>query len=91
MGKPKAEVAADFIMARVPGVTVTPHFCKIEDKDRDFYEQFHIIVLGLDSVEARRWMNSMIHSFVQYDDEARGHHNRAHTLARAHTVEGVLP
>ncbi len=85
MGKPKAEVAADFIMARVPGVTVTPHFCKIEDKDRDFYEQFHIVVLGLDSIEARRWMNSTIHSFVQYDDEARGHHNSAHTFARAPT------
>ncbi len=88
MGKPKAEVAADFIMARVPGVTVTPHFCKIEDKDRDFYEQFHIVVLGLDSIEARRWMNSMIHSFVQYDDEAPTT-ARTHSRAHTHWHEGV--
>jgi len=30
----------------------------------DFYEQFHVLVLGLDSVEARRHMNSVACSFL---------------------------
>ena len=43
---------------------VTPHFCRIEDKPIEFYEQFHIIVLGLDSLEARRYMNQVACSFL---------------------------
>ena len=34
VGRPKAEVAAERIMERVQGVTVTPHFERIEDKAR---------------------------------------------------------
>ena len=34
MGRPKAEVAAERIMERVQGVTVTPHFGRIEEKVR---------------------------------------------------------
>ena len=64
VGKPKAEVAAQRIEERVSGVTVTPHFCRIEEKPLDFYEQFHIIVLGLDSLEARRYMNQVACSFL---------------------------
>lgn len=37
IGKPKAEVAAKFINDRIPGSDVVPHFCKIQDKDEDFY------------------------------------------------------
>jgi len=48
VGKAKAEVAAERIMGRVRGVRVTPHFCRIEDKDPSFYREFNIIVLGLD-------------------------------------------
>ena len=63
-----AEVAAEFITARVPGVKVTPHFCRIESKDQSFYRQFQIFVTGLDSVPARRWMNAMIFSLLHFDD-----------------------
>eukprot|EP00854_Cymbomonas_tetramitiformis_P014306 gene14306-16918_t len=51
VGKSKATVAAERVMQRVHGVSVTPHFCRIEDKPPEFYQAFHIIVLGLDSVE----------------------------------------
>ena len=39
----------------------------IQDKPLDFYEQFHVIVLGLDSLEARRYMNSVACSFLEFD------------------------
>ena len=64
IGQPKATVAANRIMGRIPGVAVTPHHCMIQDKALDFYEQFHVLVLGLDSLEARRYMNSIACSFL---------------------------
>uniref|UniRef100_A0A4W4EL43 NEDD8-activating enzyme E1 catalytic subunit n=1 Tax=Electrophorus electricus TaxID=8005 RepID=A0A4W4EL43_ELEEL len=68
VGHPKAEVAADFINSRVPGCHVVPHFKKIQEFDESFYRQFHIIVCGLDSIIARRWMNGMLLSLLVYDD-----------------------
>lgn len=69
VGKGKATVAADFINDRVAGCKVTPHFDRIESFDESFYRQFHLIVCGLDSIVARRWMNGMLLSMVGYDDE----------------------
>ena len=69
IGKSKAIVAADYINTKLaPSVQVTPHFCKIQDKDESFYEQFHIVISGLDSVIARRWINGMLISLLKYDD-----------------------
>ncbi|KAL0581535.1 NEDD8 activating enzyme [Marasmius crinis-equi] len=64
VGHPKATVAAEFIMKRVPGVKVTPYFGKIQDKDDDYYLQFNLIICGLDSVEARRWINATLVNLV---------------------------
>ena len=72
VGRPKATVAAEFVSKRVAGVTVTPHYCPIQDKDADWYRQFQVIVLGLDSIEARRWLNAMACSLVQYETDASG-------------------
>ncbi|KAK4405693.1 NEDD8-activating enzyme E1 catalytic subunit [Sesamum angolense] len=69
VGKPKAEVAAKRVMERVNGVNITPHFCRIEDKSLDFYSDFSIIVLGLDSVEARSYINAVACGFLEYDSE----------------------
>uniref|UniRef100_A0A8C7ZZV1 NEDD8-activating enzyme E1 catalytic subunit n=1 Tax=Oryzias sinensis TaxID=183150 RepID=A0A8C7ZZV1_9TELE len=44
------------------------HFKKIQDFDDSFYRQFHIIVCGLDSIIARRWMNGMLISILSYDE-----------------------
>ena len=60
VGKAKATVAAERVMERVEGITVTAHRCMIQEKPLNFYEQFHVIVLGLDSLEARRYMNSVV-------------------------------
>uniref|UniRef100_A0A2P2K785 NEDD8-activating enzyme E1 catalytic subunit n=1 Tax=Rhizophora mucronata TaxID=61149 RepID=A0A2P2K785_RHIMU len=69
VGKPKAEVAAKRVMERVSGVNIVPHFCRIEDKEIDFYSDFSIIVLGLDSIEARSYINAVACSFLEYDSE----------------------
>ncbi|CAN6452864.1 unnamed protein product [Victoria cruziana] len=69
VGKPKAEVAAMRVMERVSGVNIVPHFCRIEDKDIEFYSDFNIIALGLDSVEARSYINAVACSFLEYDSE----------------------
>lgn len=45
-----------------------PHFCKIQDYDDTFYRQFHIVVCGLDSIVARRWINGMLISLLNYDE-----------------------
>eukprot|EP00116_Pleurobrachia_bachei_P004701 sb/3464963/ len=60
IGKPKAEAAVRAVMERVPGLSYTAHYNKIQDYGDDFYLQFNIVICGLDSVQARRWMNSTI-------------------------------
>ncbi|CAN7106670.1 unnamed protein product [Brassica rapa subsp. narinosa] len=69
VGKPKAEVAARCVMERVSGVEIVPHFSRIEDKELDFYNDFNIIVLGLDSIEARRYINGVACGFFKYDED----------------------
>ncbi|KAJ0424926.1 hypothetical protein BJY00DRAFT_275585 [Aspergillus carlsbadensis] len=68
IGKPKAEVAAAFVEKRVKGVKITPYVGKIQDKDEDYYMQFKIVVCGLDSIEARRWINSTLVGMVDMDN-----------------------
>lgn len=69
IGSPKAEVAARCIEKMVPECKVTPHYNKIEDFDARFYNTFNIIICGLDSIEARRWINNMVVSMLRYDDD----------------------
>ncbi|KAF6139581.1 hypothetical protein GIB67_015538 [Kingdonia uniflora] len=69
VGKPKAEVAAMRVMERINGVEIVPHFCRIEDKEDDFYSKFSLIALGLDSIEARSYINRVACSFLEYDSE----------------------
>jgi len=72
IGKSKAECAANFVNARVPGCKVTAHNCKIQQMPIDFYKQFNIVISGLDSISARRWMNSLLCSLVKYEEPEEG-------------------
>jgi len=72
VGRPKATVAAEFVQKRCKGVTVTPHYCPIQDKEPSWYKQFQVIVMGLDSIEARRWLNAMACSLVEFGDSEGG-------------------
>ncbi|WFD30267.1 E1 ubiquitin-activating enzyme [Malassezia sp. CBS 17886] len=64
IGRPKATTSAAFVEKRVPGVRITPYFGKIQDKDEAYYMQFHLVICGLDSVEARRWINATLVNMV---------------------------
>lgn len=68
IGRSKAETAADFVMSRVPNVKVTAYHGKIQDKDDDYYMQFNIVICGLDSVEARRWINATLVNLVDEEN-----------------------
>ena len=68
MGKSKAECAAAFVERRVKGVKITPYNGKIQDKDEEYYMQFKMIICGLDSVEARRWINATLVDMVDMDN-----------------------
>lgn len=68
VGKSKAECAAKFVEKRVKGVKITPHNCMIQDKDDEFYMQFTIVICGLDSIEARRWINSQLIDMVDMEN-----------------------
>ena len=71
VGQFKSEVAARFVMERCPGVKITPYTKPIQEFDEDFYNEFHVIIAGLDNIEARRWLNSMVHSLVKFDDDGK--------------------
>ncbi|KAI9788968.1 MAG: hypothetical protein M1816_006426 [Peltula sp. TS41687] len=68
VGKPKAEVAAAFIERRIPGVKITPYYGAIQDKDDEYYMQFKMVICGLDSIEARRWINATLVGLVNPED-----------------------
>ncbi|KAJ2707585.1 NEDD8 activating enzyme [Coemansia sp. IMI 203386] len=65
VGKPKAEVAAEFIRRRSPDVNITAHFKRIQEMSEEFYLGFTLIICGLDSIEARRWINAFVCGLVE--------------------------
>nr|OQO31229.1 hypothetical protein B0A51_02069 [Rachicladosporium sp. CCFEE 5018] len=68
VGNAKATVAAEFVMKRVPGCQIMPYVGKIQDKDEDYYMQFNVVICGLDSIEARRWINATLVGMVDMDN-----------------------
>ncbi|XP_071646868.1 NEDD8-activating enzyme E1 catalytic subunit [Temnothorax longispinosus] len=68
IGSYKAETAAKFINARVPGCNVVAHNCEIQSKSEAFFQNFHMVICGLDSIVARRWINGMLLSLLSYDN-----------------------
>lgn len=39
---------------------ICSYYGKIQDKDEAYYMQFNLVICGLDSIEARRWINSTL-------------------------------
>lgn len=69
VNKPKAAVAAEFVMKRCKGVKITPHQFKIQSKRKEWYRNFDYIIAGLDNVAARMWLNETICDLVKFDKD----------------------
>lgn len=69
VGSYKADVASAFVMKRCPGVKITSYTKYVQEFSHDFFKKFQIIITGLDNVEARRWINAMVHQLVEFDEE----------------------
>jgi ubiquitin-activating enzyme E1 C len=69
VGHPKSLVAATFINQKCPWMNVVPHYGNLKDKPASWYAHFQCILVGLDSVEARRWLNAMICGLVELDED----------------------
>lgn len=65
VGRPKAIVAAEFIKRRIKNVNINAHFCKMEEKDDDFYKSFDLVIGGVDSVKARMWISDKLCQIAQ--------------------------
>lgn len=70
VGEPKATRAARAVNRRVRGAKVTGHYKRIEDMEDNWYRQFHVVVMGLDSIEARRYINKVYCSFLEFERES---------------------
>lgn len=64
VGESKAIVAAKSVRSKVPSCDITAYFNRIQDFNNSFYSQFTLIICGLDSIEARRWINSTLVSIA---------------------------
>ena len=70
VGEPKAICAARAVNQRVRGAKVVGHYKRIEDMEDNWYRQFHVVVMGLDSIEARRYINKVYCSFLEFERES---------------------
>ena len=71
IGKFKAEVACEFIKNKYPDIDIKPSCRKIQEFTDDFFRQFHIIIGGLDNIEARSYINQKVHELVEFDEEGK--------------------
>lgn len=67
IGRPKADVAAEMMAQYIPDCQVIAHHAKIQDFDARFYGRFNIVICGLDSIEARRWINKTMVDLLRHD------------------------
>lgn len=68
-GRYKADVAAERIMQRYSHVKVKAHNKPLQSFNHSFYQQFDLVIAGLDNVEARQWLNQTLVNLVKYDAE----------------------
>ncbi|CAO2602332.1 NEDD8-activating enzyme E1 catalytic subunit [Lemmus lemmus] len=65
VGRPKIEVAAEFLNDRVPNFNVVPHFNKIQDFNDAFYQQYYCVCPGLYYIQKMDQWNADISSKLQ--------------------------
>lgn len=60
IGKYKADVVAEFVKSRCPGVKIVTYKKRVQEIPFNDYRQFPIIVGGLDNIEARKYLNKIV-------------------------------
>ena len=60
IGLYKADVVAQFVKTRCPGVQIHTYIKRVQEMNYSFYTQFPIIVGGLDNIEARKYLNNIV-------------------------------
>jgi len=72
VGSSKAEVAAKFVRDRCgDDIEIVSTIGLIQDQPVEWYKTFQLVICGLDNVEARRWINDLLLSFVKFDDQGK--------------------
>lgn len=74
VGQPKATIASAFINKRVQGARVVGYHRDITTLGREFYSRFNFVISGLDSIDARRWLNATLVDLVEVDDSGALNH-----------------
>ncbi|GMY05726.1 SUMO-activating enzyme subunit 2 [Fagus crenata] len=61
VGQSKAKVARDAVLKFRPHINITPYHANVKDPDFnvDFFKQFHVVLNGLDNLDARRHVNRL--------------------------------
>uniref|UniRef100_A0A2P2K7A0 SUMO-activating enzyme subunit n=1 Tax=Rhizophora mucronata TaxID=61149 RepID=A0A2P2K7A0_RHIMU len=61
VGQSKAKVARDAVLRFRPNISITPYHANVKDADFnvDFFKQFHVVLNGLDNLDARRHVNRL--------------------------------
>lgn len=71
VGKSKAETASAFVKSRITGLKMQTYNCfiqKAEDNYDDFdFEDFDLVINGLDNLKARTWVSEKLMTLVQYN------------------------
>lgn len=67
IGMPKSKIAAEHINSRFSNFHVKYECDRVENMSDDFYRQFDLVMLALDSVPARLWMNRKIAELAQWE------------------------
>ncbi|AJV92165.1 ADI_G0060730.mRNA.1.CDS.1 [Saccharomyces cerevisiae] len=60
IGKPKAQVAAQYVNTRFPQLEVVAHVQDLTTLPPSFYKDFQFIISGLDAIEPRRFINETL-------------------------------
>ena len=69
IGRFKAEVACEFIKRKYPDIEIKSSCKKIQEFSDEFFRRFHIIIGGLDNIEARSYINQKVHDLVEFDEK----------------------
>ncbi|KAL1833760.1 hypothetical protein ACET3Z_003411 [Daucus carota] len=61
VGQSKAKVARDAVLRFRPQISITPYHANVKDPEFnvDFFKQFHVVLNGLDNLDARRHVNRL--------------------------------